>query len=611
MKNPSDLIPKNVRTYSFLVCLAVSVIAHGQSPVSSQWPRVISRNGVTNTIYQPQLESWDYFTLKATSAVEIQSGSAPQDVFGSIDFAAKTRVDRAEREVYFEDIQITHGTFPSAGAQADAYLTTLRSLLPTGIKSISLDRLEASLAILEARRKGAAQPLKNDPPAIIFSTQPAMLILVDGPAVYHPVEKTDLERILNTRALILREKSGRHYLHLFDGYVEASDLRGPWTIASKVPDGISAAEKQAVAAKQVDLLAGQENPETKRKPSLKSTPLPVVHVVDVPTELVVTHGEPAWSPVPMTQLLCLTNTASHVFKEIENQQTYLLISGRWFRAPSFAGPWEFVPGANLPKDFTNIPDDSAQENVKAAVLGTRQAQESNIANDIPQIVKVDRKKARVYPLPQYDGEPQLTPIEGTSLLYVANCPLPVIKVDDKDWYSCQNGIWFVATDPKGPWVAATNVPAVIYSIPPNSPMHYVVYSRVYNYDQNYIWVGTSPGFYGTMVGPDGVVVYGTGYSYAPYIGSTIYVSYPLTYGYGCNPCWTPWAGWAFGFGVGWAMENDWYWWVGCLLHPTGDLTGVHAMEPTTMPMAASQRGDPMAGRGHPDISITKTAPGQV
>ncbi|MCX7009365.1 MAG: hypothetical protein NTY53_19330 [Kiritimatiellaeota bacterium] len=44
----------------------------------------------------------------------------------------------------------------------------------------------------------------------------------------------------------------------------------------------------------------------------------------------------------------------------------MLISGRWFRAASFDGPWEFVPGAALPKDFAAIPDDSPQENVKAA-----------------------------------------------------------------------------------------------------------------------------------------------------------------------------------------------------------------------------------------------------
>jgi hypothetical protein len=149
------------------------------------------------------------------------------------------------------------------------------------------------------------------------------------------------------------------------------------------------------------------------------------------------------------------------------------------------------------------------------------------------------------------------------LYYVRNCATPVLKVDAKTWYACQNGVWFVATAATGPWVAATNVPAVIYSIPPSSPMHYVVYVRIYRYDATYVWVGVTPGYYGTVVEPDGTVVFGTGYVYPPYVGSTFYVAYPVTYGYGSNPCWTPWVGWAYGFAVVWDTEDDYYWWYTC------------------------------------------------
>ena len=268
-------------------------------------------------------------------------------------------------------------------------------------------------------------------------------------------------------------------------------------------------------------------------------------------------------PIPPTQLLYASNTVSHVFKELVDQKTYVLISGRWFRSSSLNGPWEFVPGADLPKDFAAIPDDSPQENVKAAVPGTRQAQEASIANGIPQTVKVDRKTAKLDPPPQYDGAPQLKPIDGTPLQYVANCETPVIEVDAQSWYACRNGVWFVATSSSGPWVVATSVPAVIYSIPLSSPIHYVVYSRIYSYDDQHVWVGTTPGYFGTVVCSDGTVVYGTGYVYPPYVGSSVYVSYSTTYGYGCNPCWTPWAGWAFGFAVGWATASSWNYWCCC------------------------------------------------
>lgn len=551
------------RLLSLSAYLSVGMITYGASALPLEWPRVVFRDGVTNTIFQPQLESWDYVTVKARSAVALQPKGAEQPTFGTIEITAKTRVDRAARTVFLDQPAITQANFPSAGPQAEAYLKTLRSLLPREIQEISLDRIEANLAILEARQRGAAQPLNNHPPVILFSTRPAMLIPVDGPPVYRPVEGTDLERLFNTRALILRDRSGNYFLHLFDGYVQAPALGGPWTPARTVPSEVKKAEYQAVKAKQVDLLAGQENPQTKQKPSLKSTPVPALYVMSVPTELIVIQGEPQWAPIPPTQLLYVTNTVSHVFKELADQKTYLLVSGRWFRSPSLEGPWEFVPGADLPKDFAAIPDESPKENVKASVPGTRQAEEAVIANGIPSMVKVDRAKARMDPPPQCEGSPQLEPIDGTPLYYVKNCPTPVIKVDSGSWYACQNGVWFVATSVTGPWSAAINVPAVIYSIPPRSPVHYVVYVRVYRYDAESVWVGTTPGYYGTVVGPDGTVVYGTGYVYPAYVGTTVYVTYPMTYGYGCNPCWTPWVGWSFGFAVGWAMANDYYWWCAC------------------------------------------------
>jgi hypothetical protein len=541
----------------------MAIGACGQQTPPVEWPRVIVRDGVTNTIYQPQLDSWDNFTYTATAAVARQAKDEKQPVYGQIEVKARTTVDRAERSVQFEDLQITKAEFPSEPEKAETHLKALRALVPKEVRSISLDRVEANMAILEQQQKVANLPLKNDPPTIIYSIVPAMLVLVDGPPVYRGVDKTELERVFNTRALILRDKTGKHYLHVYDGYVEAPSINGPWTIIKKVPTDVKKAEYAAVEAKQVDLLAGQENPETKRKPTLDTISVPELHMVSKPTELIVTVGQAEWTPIPSTQLLMVTNTSAKVFKNLADQKTYVLLCGRWFKADGFTGPWEYVAGAELPKDFSNIPDESPAENVKASVPGTHQAQEAVIANSIPSSVKVDRKKAKMDPEPKYDGLIQLRTVDGTSLQYALNCTIPVIRVDASHWYACQNGVWFLSNGATGPWVAATSVPAVIYSIPPSSPMHYVTYVRIYNYDANYIWVGTTPGYYGAMVSPDDVVVYGTGYYYPAYVGSTMYVAYPVTYGYGCNPCWTPWSGWCVGFTVGFSCYYGYNYWCCC------------------------------------------------
>jgi hypothetical protein len=121
------------------------------------------------------------------------------------------------------------------GDAEEGIMARLRALLPKEVKSLSLDRLEADLAVLQASQQAQAQLLKHDPPVILFSTTPAMLIVLEGPPVYRPVSGTELERVFNTRALILRDKAGNHYLHLFDSYVEAPALHGPWTVAQTVP----------------------------------------------------------------------------------------------------------------------------------------------------------------------------------------------------------------------------------------------------------------------------------------------------------------------------------------------------------------------------------------
>ena len=83
-------------------------------------------------------------------------------------------------------------------------------------------------------------------------------------------------------------------------------------------------------------------------------------------------------------------------------------------------------------------------------------------------------------------------------------------------------MWFTASSAQGPWVVATSIPAAIYSIPPSSPLYYVTYVKIYDVTPQYVAVGYTPGYMGTVVTTDGVVVYGTGYNYVPYIGTTVW-----------------------------------------------------------------------------------------
>jgi hypothetical protein len=92
-----------------------------------------------------------------------------------------------------------------------------------------------------------------------------------------------------------------------------------------------------------------------------------------------------------------------------------------------------------------------------------------------------------------DGQPRFKPIENTPLQFAINSPTPVIAVSRNSYYAVQNGIWFVAASPAGPWTVATSVPMVIYTIPPSSTLHYVTYVKVYESTPEVVYVGYTPG----------------------------------------------------------------------------------------------------------------------
>jgi hypothetical protein len=564
-------ILKSVCFFFVILVLSLSLAAQQQQqqpkqqqpPAQSQqqgqidpesWPRIIQTGDYKLTVYQPELDSWDGFKLSAHYALSLQKGKDSPTTYGVAWVTAITEVNKDDRMVTLDDIQLTKVHFPSAPDQESLYFELIKTKVVPKTKEISLDRLQEAAEVIQAEKK-AGMPLKNDPPRIIFSSVPAILIYVDGTPVYKPLSGIPFERIINTRSLVVKDKSPKLYVHVFDGWLEAAALTGPWNVAKNPPNDLAKAIE--LTKGQVDLLEGKsdqpQDPNDKEAkpeppPSLAKGPVPKIFVATTPTELIVTEGEPNYVTIDGTDLLYVKNTTGHIFKLISNQKSYVLISGRWFSAPSLDGPWTYVAANQLPPDFAKIPDDSAKENVKASVTGTSQADEARIADSIPQTATVKRNEAKFEP--KYDGQPQLKPIESTPLQYVVNSSAPIIMVDPKSYYAVDNAVWFAATSLSGPWIVAESVPAVIYSIPPSSPIYYVTYVKVYKSTPEVVYVGYTPGYYGTVV-ENNVVVYGTGYYYTPWIG-TVWYGPPATYGFGTSITYTPWTGWAVGFGFGWA-----------------------------------------------------------
>ncbi len=565
---------------------AVIDAAPAGSPLT--WPHQFNQGELGFTVYPPQLDRWQGDRLEGRAAVAVQVAGSDKPSFGVVSLTARTEVDNATGTVRVRDITVSRASFPTATERAGSYLDAVRQHLAALTWKLAVDRLRSDLAIDQATQQAQSQPLRNDPPRIIYTESPAILVPIDGQPVLREMVGLNLLRVLNTRALILVDQpTGRYFLYVAGHWLEATSLDGPWADAQVRPIALDDAKQQAAESGQVDLLEGSEPGDGR---------LPRVIVSAVPTELVQTDGPPQYSPIERTQLLYVINTPNRLFLELPTQQHYVLLAGRWYRTRSLQqGTWEYVPGNGLPPDFAMIPDAHPTETVRAAVPGTPQAQEAVIANSVPQVATVQRRAAQLQFA--YDGPPQFRPIEGTALESAVNAPVPVIRVDWHTYYALDNGVWFFSDSPDGPWTVATSVPAVIYAIPHSSPLHYVTYVRVYDATPEEVYVGYTPGYVGSYVAMDSTVVYGTGWYYRPWIGTVWY----------CPP-----ATWGFGFSYWYTWWNPWPWrpvWAGWRPHPHLRPWWGPWVAPVAVRPAPFQRGAPLAiTRAVAPVSVNRATP---
>jgi hypothetical protein len=527
------------------------------------WPRDVSVPGAAVLVYQPQVNRWAGNQLDFRAALAIKPSGTTEETFGVVFATARTQVDKVERTVVFENLQVTRTDFPTLPQRGAGYTAALQTSLAKHLRSISLDRLEASLAA--AGVKHSAVQVLNNPPQIIVSDTPAILVPVDGEPVWKPVSgDSRFQRVINTRALILQGGlTDQMYLHVYDGWLSASSLQGPWTQSNVQPLGMDDVAKQLAKSGTVDTLDG--GPNARPKPTLANG-VPTIHVTQSPAELIVFRGQPDFVPINGTQLLWAANTTGDVFIDTTNNDYYVLLSGRWFRSAALTGPWSFVANNALPADFARIPKGSLASAVLPTVAGTPQAQEALISDSIAQTATVPLKGGPTFS-PSFDGPPQYSPVEGTSLTYVVNASVPVIRVKDDSYYAVEAGVWFTAPQLTGPWRIATSVPEVIYTIPPAAPIYYVTYVRIYEATPTAVDVGYTPGYLGSVVSPYGTVVYGTGYNYAPWVGNVWYAA-PYTWGVAAAPIYNPYVGYTFGFAAGLATAawiHPWY--GGAYYHP--------------------------------------------
>jgi hypothetical protein len=535
-------IPEPTR-WAFLTVALLALTIFSTAPAEDLgWPREVKNGDTVIVIYQPQPESLNGNLLTARTAVSIAQGGATP-VFGAVWGTATLDIDRDARTVSAVKMTVDRVRFPDVDAQKQQ---EMRQIVETQFAKLemtmSLDRLMTSLEASEREQRG--QDLKSEPPTIIFSSQPALLVTIDGQPEMRPIGETKLMRIVNTPFPIVYDPTGKtYYLYGSSVWFATDDaVNGEWKAIDDPPKAVAALFKDDERADG----APTQPPAGEGVPPEKLRKARII-VATTPTELVVSEGEPRWSPVVAGDLLALSNSDSDVFLDVDAQQYYVVLSGRWYRAAKLEGPWSHVPPPDLPAVFAKIPSGSKWADVRPHVPGTEEAEDAVADAMIPQTAAVSRKDAKVEVA--YDGKPKFDRIPGTDILLAVNTASQVLKVKGKFWL-CEQGVWYVSDTPEGPWTVADERPEGIDDIPASSSAYNTKYVYIYDSTPDYVYVGYLPGYVGCYP-YYGTVVYGTGWYYPAWVSPYYYYPHPWTWGF--NVAYNPWYGW--GFGASW--YNGW------------------------------------------------------
>ncbi|MDR2921158.1 MAG: hypothetical protein LBV72_17570 [Tannerella sp.] len=538
---------KNIIYFVLLACITF-INSNAQTDITQDigWPRQVSNSQATLIYYQPQIDKWDNYKKMSGKMAFGLTPTGKQEILGVVSFTSDTKTDKDARTTYLHNIDYTDVRFPSLDSNtAESMKKIFLNIAPRNSESYSIDRIMAELNG-QGQVKAQTVQTKNDPPKIFYSASPAILLTVDGAPVLSPIDKTDMQFVVNTNWDLFFEKATKSYFLLVnDVWLTATNLQGTWKQTHTLPKDMSV------------LPSGQNFDDVKKQiPPRATTDAPEVFYSNEPAELILTEGTPVFSKIPGTGLLYVSNSDNDVFVDEAQNQYYILLSGRWFRSKAFGGPWTYA-GNDLPADFAKIPEDSPKGQVLASVPGTIQASDAVMLAQIPTTVVVNKAEAETKAKATYDGDPNFAPIQGTSMEYATNTQDKIIKVGDL-YYMCFQAVWFMSTTPNGPWKTADSVPDEIYTIPPSSPVYNVIYVTQTNPTPTTVECSSTSGYLGAFIIGATVgaivstaIVYGTGWYYPPYIfwppGGfyPVYHPWPCTYGVGA--VYNPWTG---GFAAG-------------------------------------------------------------
>jgi hypothetical protein len=507
-------------------------------PMENDWPRTLPLEQGMVTIYQLQVDEMKDDVIHFRAALAYRESADSEPVFGAGWFESRVEIDRAGGIVHPVDLKVTETRFPVDVENVQpGFAAVLAQQAPAWNLDFTLDELETSLKAAQ-EEKESLQDLNTNPPAIVYRDHPALLISIDGKPVLREIESSPYQAVINTPYPLIYD-DGNYYLNAAKNvWYRSNRATGPYQFEDNPPADIAAMVSDDTTQSIGELPGEQVNAGN----------APEIVVATQPSELIVTEGPADFVPL-VEDLLALRNSEDDVFMHVSSQQYYIVLAGRWYRADSLDGPWEFNAADALPPAFANIPQQSDQAESRVYVAGTDEAKNAVLDAQVPQTAAV--KKGQVDIDVDYDGEPSFEPVDGTDLEYADNTGSTVIQ-SDRIYYLVEEGVWYVSDTPDGPWEVSEDRPEQVDTISPSSPVYNVKYVKIYASTPEVVYVGYTPGYTGSYVYHN-TIVYGTGWHYRPWVSPRYYYPRHGTWGFHAN--YNSWSGWNYGLSWGWGPFN--------------------------------------------------------
>ena len=210
--------------------LSSLMLVFGFSRASDDWPKQINTaNGTQIKVYQPEPESFKGNTLMFRSAISILMQGSNEPVFGAFWGTAKVATDRDNRTLMINTLDVTSIRIPAIEGQdtIDYIDEALETQFPNTAGAISLDEIVATLNQNEQEAK-LSQNISNNPPKVIYVTQPSMLVLIDGEPKLQKNKDLKLDMVVNTPFTIVKNTDGRFYLYGSKRWYVSSSASGPY-----------------------------------------------------------------------------------------------------------------------------------------------------------------------------------------------------------------------------------------------------------------------------------------------------------------------------------------------------------------------------------------------